>query len=81
MDLEKEGYNVQLEKSITSATNPSVIRELLQKPSGFLFNRDGLIYRQVNTIYKENYDHLINSGLYKAIVDADLLIPYDEVEL
>ncbi len=31
MDLEKEGYDVKLEKDITAGTNPSVVRELLQK--------------------------------------------------
>jgi len=50
-------------------------------PSGFLFLRDGVIYRQVNTVYKENYDHLINSGLYKSLVDFGLLIPHNEVNV
>lgn len=54
---------------------PSSFRD----PSGFLFKRDGLIYRQVNTVYKENYDHLINSGLYEALVNAGFLIPHDVV--
>lgn len=49
-------------------------------PSGFLFLRDGLIYRQVNYKYKENYDHLINSGLYEALVGDELLIPHREVK-
>ncbi len=50
-------------------------------PSGFLFLRDGVMYRQVNTLYKENYDYLINSGLYKSLVDSGLLIPHDEVDV
>lgn len=49
--------------------------------SGFLFSQDGVIYRQVNTIYKEHYDYLINSSLYKALIDTGLLIPHDEVDL
>ena len=48
-------------------------------PSGFLFLRDGIIYRQINPIYKENYEHLINSGLYKTLVNVGLLIPHEEV--
>jgi ribosomal protein L11 methylase PrmA len=48
-------------------------------PSGFLFFRDGSVYRQVNVMYKENYEHLIGSGLYKTLVDSGLLIPHDEV--
>lgn len=50
-------------------------------PSGFLFSREGLIYRQVNKIYKENYDHLMNSNLYETLVEANLLIPHEEVDI
>jgi len=56
---------------------PSSFRD----PSGFLFYKNGVLYRQVNVIYKENYDHLMNSGLYKALVDAELLIPHEEVDI
>ena len=50
-------------------------------PSGFLFRKDGILYRQINKSYKENYDHLMNSGLYEELVAQDLLIPHREVEL
>ncbi|MBW1649284.1 MAG: SAM-dependent methyltransferase [Deltaproteobacteria bacterium] len=56
---------------------PSSFRD----PSGFLFFRNGSLYRQVNTIYKKNYDCLIDSGLYKALIDAELLIPHQEVNI
>jgi ribosomal protein L11 methylase PrmA len=49
-------------------------------PSGFLFYRDDSIFRQVNNEYQENYDHLMNSGLYESLVNADLLIPHIEVD-
>lgn len=50
-------------------------------PSGFVFFRDGAIYRQVNVPYKENYDHLVHSGLLQALVDAELLIPHIEADI
>ncbi len=50
-------------------------------PCGFLFLRNDILYRQVNNLYKDNYDYLIKSGLYKALVDANLLIPHDEVDI
>jgi len=50
-------------------------------PSGFLFQQDGVIYRQVNLVYKDNYNHLMDSGLYQALVDDNLLIPHNEVIL
>jgi len=61
--------------------NSKHIPSSFRDPSGFLFKIDGLIYRQVNIIYKENYDHLITSGLYQALVHAGLLIPHDEVDI
>ena len=62
---------------MSSRRLPSSFRD----PSGFLFCQDGLLYRQVNTVYKEDYDHLIDSGLYQALVDVGLLIPHDQVGL
>ncbi|KKN13625.1 hypothetical protein LCGC14_1004510 [marine sediment metagenome] len=56
---------------------PSSFRD----PSGFLFFRDGSLYRQVNTGYRENYDHLMNSGLYETLVGGALLIPHQEVDV
>lgn len=53
---------------------PSSFRD----PSGFVFYRDSSIYRQINRIYKENYDHLMHSGLYEHLVNAELLIPHEE---
>ncbi len=50
-------------------------------PSGFLFARDGVLYRQVNQIYAEDYKKLMDSGLYAKLVKAGLLIPHTEVEL
>ena len=61
---------------ITSNGN---IASSFRDPSGFLFFQDGSIYRQVNTIYKENYDHLIDSGLCETLVDSGLLVSHDEV--
>jgi len=48
-------------------------------PSGFLFTRQGVLYRQVNQGYRTHYDLLMNSGLYTRLVGMGLLIPHDEV--
>jgi hypothetical protein len=50
-------------------------------PSGSLFYRNGFLYRQVNTVYKDNYDFLNNSGLYKALLDDELLVSHEEVDI
>lgn len=49
-------------------------------PSGFLFNKDGIILRQVNYYYKDNYDLLFGSGLYKSLVELKMLIPHEEID-
>lgn len=45
-------------------------------PSGFVFKRHGVVYRQVNQFYKADYDALMRSGLYAELVSAGLLIPH-----
>lgn len=61
----------------TNGGIPSSFRD----PSGLLFYQDSLLYRQINLSYKENYDYLMNSGLYKTLVDAELLVPHKEVDI
>ena len=50
-------------------------------PSGFLFTRDGTLYRQVNKSYSTAYVHLMESGLYEKLIKAKLLVPHEEVEV
>lgn len=62
---------------MSSATRqPASFRD----PSGFLFVRDGILYRQVNQAYREDYERLMSSGLYEELVGARLLIPHEEVD-
>lgn len=56
-----------------------VVSGSFRDPSGFVFRRDGIIYRQVNLCYKDDYDLLMSSGLYEHLVSSDLLIPHEEV--
>jgi ribosomal protein L11 methylase PrmA len=48
-------------------------------PSGYVYFRDGEIYRQVNRSYQEDYDRLVDSGLCQKLVGGGLLIPHVEV--
>lgn len=50
-------------------------------PSGFLFWRGGILYRQINKVFAKNYDLLMRSGLYKELVEKKLLIPHKEVRM
>jgi len=48
-------------------------------PSGFMFKCQGELFRQVNWLSRDDYDLLMNSGLYAKLIDAGLLIPHAEV--
>lgn len=49
-------------------------------PSGFVFRRDGSIYRQVNMRYEQEFTMLSESGLYDALVSAGRLVSHQEVD-
>ena len=66
-----------MNKPIDSKIIPSSFRD----PSGTLFFYNESVYRQVNRVYKKDYDHLMESGLYKGLVGANLLIPHEEVDI
>jgi hypothetical protein len=57
--------------------NPSSFRDI----SGFVFSRNGQVYRQVNKTYQAQYDHLMKSGLYDALVKNQLLVIHEELEI
>ena len=47
-------------------------------PNGFLFRRNGRLYRQVNDIYRADYKQLMESGLYRDLTEQGLLVPHEE---
>jgi hypothetical protein len=70
--------------TLTSSHNERMSERLgasFRDPSGFLFSRQGVLYRQVNLAYQEHYDRLMSSKLYAKLVHAGLLIPHEEVSL
>ena len=50
-------------------------------PNGFLFYRDGVLYRQINESYRADYEFLNQSGLYNTLVKKGYLIEHEEIEL
>ncbi len=48
-------------------------------PSGFLYIRNSMMYRQINLCYQADYDALISSGLYQQLVKKGYLIAHEEV--
>jgi len=61
--------------------NDSAVAGSFRDPSGFVFLREGVLYRQVNTAYREDYDHLMSSGLYDSLFGAGQLVAHSEVDV
>lgn len=49
-------------------------------PSGYIFERDGVLLRQVNPIYLPQYHALKQSGFYRKLIENKLLISHQEVQ-
>jgi len=50
-------------------------------PSGFVYQNDGTILRQVNKAYQKQFDHLTESGLYDELVADRLLVPHKQADI
>jgi hypothetical protein len=49
-------------------------------PSGFVFQKNGTLYRQVNKVFKDDFDHFIKSGCYDHFANNNWLIPHEEID-
>lgn len=56
--------------------HPSSYRD----PSGFIFEKEGVLYRQVNKSFQENFDFFTSSGCYETLVKKGLLIPHQLID-
>jgi hypothetical protein len=59
---------------------PRAIPASFRDPRGFVFSRDGTLYRQVSREHAADYDHLMRSGLYEALTTDASLISHGEVD-
>ena len=50
-------------------------------PSGAVFYQDGAVYRQVNESYKDQYETLMNSGLYESLAKDGLLVRHEATDM
>ncbi|MCJ7487375.1 MAG: SAM-dependent methyltransferase, partial [Candidatus Aminicenantes bacterium] len=56
-----------------------VLPSSFRDPAGYVFRRDGVLYRAIRKPGRPHYDTLMSSGLYKDLVAANLLVPHEEV--
>lgn len=50
-------------------------------PSGFVFRHDGVLHRQINASFAEDWAAFESSGLHRALIDQGLLIPDQQAAL
>jgi ribosomal protein L11 methylase PrmA len=50
-------------------------------PSGFVYSRDGILYRQVNLGFRPQFEGFLASGLYDELVRDGLLVPHEQAGL
>ena len=60
-------------------TGAEVLPSSFRDPAGFLFRRDGVLYRQVNGVHRDHYQRLMTSGLYEALVGRGLLVAHEDL--
>ena len=63
-----------------ASSSLSILPASFRDPDGYLFWADGVLFRAVNESYRENYECLLNSGLYEKLIEKRLLIPHKEVD-
>jgi ribosomal protein L11 methylase PrmA len=49
-------------------------------PAGFVFRRDGVVYRQIDPSFADGWEAFLASGLYERLVSEGVLIPHEEVD-
>ena len=55
--------------------HPSSYRD----PSGFIFVKEGIVYRQVNRSFEEHFNFFIESDCYKHLVEKGLLVAHEQI--
>lgn len=61
--------------------NEFISASSFRDPSGFVYYSNGILYRQINNIYKDDFDYLVNSGLYERLKKDKLMIESEEVDI
>jgi hypothetical protein len=67
--------------TILPMSDPSRVQGSFRDPSGFLFYHKDQLYRQINHSYQQDYDLLIESGLYEQLTKKNLLVPHHEADI
>jgi SAM-dependent methyltransferase len=72
---------IEAELSVGLASGPAVERDggSYRDPSGYVFHRDGVVYRAIAASYADEWEALQRSGLYDRLAERGWLVPVDVV--
>ena len=56
-----------------------MISSSFRDPSGYVFEKEGVVYRKIADTYKGTLMRVVASGLYQDLVDSGLMIPFEVV--
>jgi ribosomal protein L11 methylase PrmA len=72
---------IEAELSVGLATEPAVERDggSYRDPSGYVFRRDGVVYRAITASYADEWESLRRSGLYDRLAERGWLVPVEVV--
>ncbi len=57
-------------------TEPSSFRD----PAGYIFTEKSKLYRMINDAGIDDYEELMNSGLYEELIDKSMLVTHKEIK-
>jgi SAM-dependent methyltransferase len=49
-------------------------------PAGFVYRRDGIVYRQVDPSFAQDWEQYLDSGLYERLATAGIVIGHEDVD-
>jgi len=59
-----------------AARDPGSYRD----PAGFVYRRSGIVYRQIQASFADDWEHFSGAGLYDRLRDEGLILPHAEVD-
>jgi len=75
------GPSTSTEGAAGSSVADGRVAGSFRDPAGFVFRRDGTLFRQVNRVHAEAYERLRTSGLADELIGSSLLVPHEEVDV
>ena len=68
------------EPAPTAGQHPGVARDpgSYRDPAGFVYRRSGIVYRQVQAAFADDWEHFTGSGLYEQLRREGLLLGHSE---